>query len=547
MTRRTLLGVAVVLLIWLLWPLSSREWVIDGVDEESQEKRDYMEAERALGRRSGTPRVILIVADDLARTDVGRYGAEGRYAPVPTPWIDSIGEAGATFTQATATATICAPSRAAILTGRYQQRYGFELQPESRYARNQLEYLGFRYLIDTGHMRPVRGYGTPPRGELANQGLPANEVTLAELLRARGYATAAVGKWHLGYDEQFSPLARGFDQHYGFYEAYSLYAPIGTPGVVDTPLDDFSDRHMWSRERDGASAIVRNDEVVEEDEYLTFRFADEASDFIREHADDPFFLYVPFSAPHTPLQAPEEYVAEVDHIDDPARRTYAAMIATLDDAVGQILSTLDEEGIADETIVIFTSDNGGTSYLGVTDNGPFAGGKFTAFEGGMAVPLLMRYPDIIEAGTMVADPVSLLDVFPTVDAATRAEPVDRPPELSLDGVSLIPYLTGETKAAPHDTLYWRWLYNKAVRRGEWKLIVTEDGSPAVPEGERRVVLYNLRLDPAETTDLSADHPVLVADLLCGLSTWEAELASPLWPPVMHFWLDIHGRRWWFAI
>ena len=156
-----------------------------------------MDAERALGRRQGAPRVILIVADDLARTDVGRYGAAGGHAPVPTPWIDSIGDGGATFTQATATATVCAPSRAAILTGRYPQRFGFELQPQSRYARNQLEYLGFRHLIDTGHMRPVRGYGVPPRTDLADQGLPANEVTLAELLRARGYATAAVGKWHL--------------------------------------------------------------------------------------------------------------------------------------------------------------------------------------------------------------------------------------------------------------------------------------------------------------------------------------------------------------
>jgi arylsulfatase A-like enzyme len=563
--RAATLAAVVALLAWLLWPLTDHDWAIEGASEESPEKRRYLEAERVLGRARNAPRVILIVADDLARTDVSLYGARHGAAPVATPAIDSIGREGATFTQASATATICAPSRAGLLTGRYQQRYGFELQPHTRYARNRLEYLGFRYFVNTDPMSPVTGYGIPPRGAMANQGLPASEITLAELLRARGYQTSIVGKWHLGYDREFSPLNRGFDEHYGFYEAFSLFAPIGTPGIVDTPIDDFSDKHMWRQERGGHSAIVRNDVVVQEDEYLTFRFAEEASDYIREHADEPFFLYVPFSAPHTPLQAPEEYVERLAHIADPIRRTYAAMIATLDDAVADILETVEAEGIADETMIIFTSDNGGTSYLDVTDNGPLAGGKFTNFEGGTAVPFMIRHPAAIPERSVVDEPVSLLDVFATVDAATRAGSADqpgsavvaRPSSLALDGVNLIPHVqatpvAGEvsrdlTVGPIHDAIFFRSIYNKAVRAGRWKLIVTEDGAPDVPEGERRVELYNLEADPSEQVDVASQHPDVVADLLARLAAWEAELPDPKWPPVMHFWHDIWGKKRWFAI
>jgi arylsulfatase A-like enzyme len=545
--RRAMIVVAVTLLGWLLWPLSTKAWAIDEASDNGDEKARYLEAERALSRRPA-PRVIVIVADDLARMDVALYGGANGAAPVPTPAIDSIGHDGAVFNQASATATICAPSRAALLTGRYPQRFGFELQPHDQYARNRLEYLAFRYAIDTDPMRPVSGYGIPRRRELAEQGLPASEVTLAELLRARGYSTAAIGKWHLGYDLEFSPLERGFDQHFGFYEAFTLYAPIGTPGIVDTPIDDFSDKHMWSREREGASAIVRNDVVVEESEYLTFRFADLAAEYITDHAEEPFFLYLPFNAPHTPLQAPESYVRELDHIADPVRRTYAAMIAALDDAVGQVLQAVDDAGITEETLIVFTSDNGGTSYLGVTDNGPLAGGKFTNFEGGIAVPLMIRYPGQIDAGTVVNDPVSLLDIFATVDAATRPDDApERPPGMQLDGMDLIGFMNGSQDARPHDELYWRWFYNKAVRSGEWKLMVTEDGSPAVPAGERQVELYNLRLDPGEHNNVADDHPLVVAELLCRLSAWESGLAGPLWPPVMHFRQEIWGRERWFAI
>ncbi len=550
---------AAALLAWLLWPLSSRQWAIEEDEEALRLKDEYLEAQRAYAGRfrsrgsapvSPPPRIVLIVADDLALTDISRYNRAG---PVATPAIDGIGTDGATFTAAHATATICAPSRAALLTGRYQQRSGFELQPHDRYARNRLEYLAFRYAIDTDHMTPVAPAPIPDGEAIARQGLPPSEVTLADLVRARGYRTAAYGKWHLGLEEAYGPLERGFDEHYGFYEAFSLYSPADDPRIVDTPIDDFSDRHMWSTGRNGRAAIVHNDEVVEEDEYLTFRFAGLAADYIEANAEDPFFLYLPFSAPHTPLQAPQRYHDRFDAIDDPVRRTYAAMIAAFDDAVATVLDAIDDAGIADNTMVIFTSDNGGASYLGVTDNEPFAGGKFTTFQGGMAVPLMIRYPGVVEPGTVYAEPVSLLDVFATVDAATvdaatiPDAPTPRPGRLALDGVDLLPFLTGEADGRPADALYWRSGYNKAVRRGDWKLIVATERSPAVAEGSARYELYNLRRDPAERINVAAANPQIVADLLCRLNGWEGTLAEPLWPPVMHFWHDIWGRRLWFAI
>jgi len=545
------------LLGYLLLPLTSESWEIE--EEEIDAKLDYLAAERSLARRSAItrprPRVILIVADDLALVDISRYTGIAGAPNTPTPSIDRIGEEGATFTEAHATATVCAPSRAALLTGRYQQRFGFEVQPHTRYARSRLEYLVFRYLINTDPMRPMAPAAVPDAPAIAAQGLPHSQITLAELLSARGYATAAFGKWHLGYEREFSPLEFGFDEHYGFYEAFSLYGDRDDPTIVSTPIDDFSDRHMWRRGRDGASALVHNDSEVQDSDYLTFRLAELAEEYIDEHADEPFFLYLPFSAPHTPLQAPRDYWERFPEISDPVVRTYTAMIAALDDAVGRVLTAVDNAGIADDTIIVFTSDNGGTSYLGVTDNGTLAGGKFTTYQGGAAVPLLVRYPAKISPETVCAEPVSLLDVFATVDAATSdsgTAGTGRPPELALDGVDLV-RLTSEdapvtTTPPARGALFWRSFYNKAVRLGEWKLIVTEPGSPDIRPGEAaRHELYNLATDPGERHNVSDERPEIVEDLLRRLQTWESELAEPAWPPVMHFRHDIWGRKRWFAI
>lgn len=524
----------IAILAFLLWPLASREWAIR-FDEEAQrrkeaflteERRRIADAGDSARNRQTPPNVVLIVADDLSRNDVGFHG----HPIVRTPHMDALAAEGVTFTEATATTSICAPSRAALLTGRYQQRFGFEYQPHTRYPRNRLEYLVFRYLIDTSPMVPAPP-GPVPRGrDIARQGLPPSELTLAELLHARGYRTAAYGKWHLGYNaERFSPLEFGFDEHYGFYEAFSLYAPLDREDVVDVRIDDFSDRHMWSQGRSGPSAIVHNDVVVTESRYLTDVLADRAVSFIRDGAE-PFFLYLPFSAPHTPLQAPAEYWDLYPEVEDPVHRAYYAMISNLDSAVGEVLDALEESGVAENTLVILTSDNGGVSYLGVSDNGPLAAGKFSNFEGGLAVPLVMRLPGRLPAGSVVREPVSLLDIMPTVAAATGRRPAFPAP---LDGENLL--------AGPPDrsALFWRSGYNLAVRSGDWKLqIDRRDGSRW---------LYNLRRDPAESSDLSSRHPRQVERLRDLLGEWEAGLAEKRWPRVMDVFFDVHGRRHWFGI
>lgn len=491
--------------------------------------------------------MVIILADDLSIVDTSIYGGTA----VQTPHIDSIGEEGVVFTDASCTTAICAPSRVSLLTGRYQQRFGFELQPHDQYARNRLQYAAFRYFIDTDPMTPIGPSPIPRKRDLEDQGVPAEEIMLSELLLARGYSTAAFGKWHLGYDEQFSPLQRGFDEHYGFYEAFSIYAPLDDPSIINTPIDDFSDRHMWKRGRNGASAIVHNDEVVEEDEYLTFKFANLAAEYIHRKSDEPFFLYLPFNAPHTPLQAPEEYHRKFSYIDDPVRRTYNAMISALDDAVGIVLDAIEEAGITESTLVVFASDNGGVTYLNVTDNGPFAGGKFSTFQGGLSVPMMIRYPPAISPGTVYDRPVSLMDIFSTVEAVTRSTPgaSTAPPvfaEREIDGVNLLPFIREEATYEAHDALFWRSWYNYAVRQGPWKMLVQKTGAPGAKESDL-VYLYHIERDPYEKNNVAEAYPDIVKRLGILLDNWEAGLVDPRWPPVMHFYMDVWGKRYWFAI
>jgi len=424
-----------------------------------------------------------------------------------------------------------------MLTGRYQQRSGFEFQPHDRYARNRLEFLVFRYLVNTDPMVPIAPAPIPSSAARAAQGVSPGEVLLSELLSSRGYRTAVYGKWHLGYAPQSLPLARGFDTHFGFYEAFSLYADPDDPGIVNMPVDDFSDRHMWSQARTGWSAIVRDGVEVEEPEYLTFRFADLASDYIRENASEPFFLYLPFNAPHTPLQVPREYYESLEYIEDPIRRTYYAMISALDDAVGIVLDAVRDAGIEDSAMIVFASDNGGVTYLGVTDNGPYAGGKFSTFQGGLSVPMMIRYPGVIPAGTVYDEPVSLMDIHPTV--AARSGPLLD----GYDGVDLLPFVLGERGGRPHEALFWRSGYNAAVRSGPWKLIIQSEDTPG-GEAER---LYDLETDPYEHTDLAESYPVVAETLRAELSAWETTVQDPMWPPVMHFHMDVWGETYWFGI
>jgi arylsulfatase A-like enzyme len=479
------------------------------------------------------PNIILILADDLGKHEIGVYG--GIY--VPTPNIDRIALNGCLFTEGYASAAICAPSRAGLLTGSYQQRFGFEFQPHKKYPRSFFIRTFYKmFMRKENAWEFERASPLPSRQEVRQEGIPTDRNTIAELLKAEGYATGIIGKWHLGYYAPNLPNHRGFDYFFGFTEAFSLYAPEKNKEVVNAKTKEFTDRHIWNQGRSRHCAIRQNDKVVEADEYLTYRLAAEANLFMEQHRDEPFFLYVPFSAPHTPYQAPKKIYDTLTHIHDHNKRVYYAMIAALDEAVGSILDKVKDLGIEENTLIIFASDNGAATYLNVPDSAPLKGGKFTLFEGGINIPLMMQWKNRIAPQTVVHHPVSLLDIFPTVAAAAL---LSIPDETKPDGVNLLPYLSGKQLSAPHEALFWRSGYNRAIRKGNWKMIVDD----------RHFVLhlYDLANDKSEIKNLREQYPAIIDELFDELERWDSEMEKPRWPFVMNYRVIINGEEFRYAI
>jgi len=478
------------------------------------------------------PNIIVILTDDLGKNDISLYDKNG----VNTPNIDLLAEEGVVFTEAYATSAVCNPSRAGLLTGRYQQRFGNERQIMGRYARNKFEYFVFKHFINTYPMFLRDPWYSPPDDEMKKQGLPESEVSLFELMHAAGYRTACIGKWHLGYNEPFLPQNKSIDEFYGFYEAFSLYTPKSNRNIMNYKHKIFQEKHIRRQKRKGPCAIVHNGEVVEEKEYLTTKLAEEACRFIRQNEKNPFFLYVPFNAPHTPFQAPKSYYDRFPDVKDKNKRVYYAMIAALDDAVGEIMKQVKESGIEENTLIFFTSDNGGATYTGATDNGDLKGGKITHFEGGLNVPFVMKWKGTIPPGYQYHEPVSLMDIFTTAFSSCH---LPAPQDIPVDGVDLIPYLSGGKSQPPHEYLFWRTDFNKTVRNGRWKLIVnTRDNI---------LFLYDIEADKQERYDMKDKYPAIVEQLLTNLAEWESELKPPLWPAVMEYEEEIDGvkMRWAF--
>ena len=411
-----------------------------------------------------------------------------------------------------------------------------QLLTHDRYPRSRLEWWVARTFFSTHGWHTLAAPTAPTTADMLRQGVPPSELTLAELLRKHGYRTGIFGKWHLGFGPDVLPEKRGFETQYGFYDAFSLYGDPADPKLVGIRQSYFADRYQWWRGRSGGSAIRRDGAVVDEHEYLTAAIAREASAWITEHRDVPFFAYVPFNAPHAPLQAPREYVDRLSSIIDPDRRVYYGLVAALDDAVGEVLAAIDRAGVSERTLVVFLSDNGAASYTGIVDNAPLAGGKLTNFEGGVNVPFVLRWPARVGGARTYAAPVSTLDVFATIVQATGVElPTDRP----YDGVDLVPFVTGARAEEPHAALFWRAAGHRAVRAGSWKLI--SDTTTGVH------ALYDLSRDPFEHTDLAAREPERAAALEKMLAQWETTLAAPSWPPAMEYHFTIGGHDFVFPL
>jgi arylsulfatase A-like enzyme len=416
------------------------------------------------------PNLLVIVADDLGYADVGFQGCKD----IPTPNLDALAKSGVRCTSGYVSGPYCSPTRAGFLTGRYQQRFGHEFNP----------------------------------GDGDNIGLPTTETTTADRLKAAGYVTGWVGKWHLGSAPKFHPAQRGFDETFGFLGGAHAY---------------FAAR--------GGAPILRATETVQEKDYLTDAFAREAVAFLDRHKKDPFFLYLAFNAVHTPMQATEDRLKQFDTIADRRRQTYDAMTLAMDEAVGKVLGKLRAEGLEENTLIFFFSDNGGPTMVGTTinasSNAPLRGSKRTTLEGGIRVPFVVSWKGTLPAGATYDKPVIQLDVLPTALAAAGAE---AKPEWKLDGVNLLPYLAGKDAGTPHDALYWRFGEQRAIRQGDWKLVQYD---PAVDGDKGKttpIKLYNLARDIGETDDLVAKEPEKVKELEAAWGKWNAQLVKPLWGP-----------------
>lgn len=468
--------------------------------------------------KSERPNIVVIVADDLGYNGLSYQGGD-----IETPRIDSLAKSGVRFTSGYVSCPVCSPTRAGLMTGRYQQRFGHEFNPGS------------------------------PSDATVTLGLPSSEVTIADRLRAAGYTTGMFGKWHLGQTRERLPLSRGFDEFLGF--------PGGAHAYLKSGLGT-------------KNPILRGFEPVDEKEYLTDAFTREAVAFINRHArdDKPFFVYLPYNAVHTPMDTTDKYLQRFTQIKDPLRRKHAAMLAAMDDGVGEVVAALQKNNLEERTLIFFFSDNGGPTRSNTSSNKPLRGFKGQVLEGGIRVPFLASWKGQIPAGKVDDRPVIQLDIMPTaVAAAGGTMPTDR----QIDGVNLLPYLTGPKAEVPHEALFWRMGPQTAVRKGDWKLIRvaagSADGTPAEARRAKRrpaaaagnaappainrraarrqqaaantkaadrgvagvgapgsIQLYNLARDIHEDKNLAAEHPDKVKELTAALDAWEKQLIKPLW-------------------
>ena len=458
----------------------------------------------SLSADDGRPNIIVFFADDLG---YGELGCQGN-PEIPTPYIDSIAESGVRFTAGYVAGPNCSPSRAGLLTGRTPTRFGYEFNPIG--ARNEDPEIG----------------------------LPIKEVTIAETLQDAGYTTGLIGKWHQGGGAAYHPFRHGFDEFFGFTHEGHYFVPPPWKGVTTMlrrkSLPDGSkgrwvgekglsySTHMKSNEPDydANNPIVRGGQPVVETEYLTDAFTREAVSFIDRHDDKPFFLYLAYNAVHSPLQGADKYMKKFAHIEDVHRRIFAAMLANMDDSVGAVMSQLRKSGLEENTLVFFLSDNGGPTRELTSSNLPLRGEKGQMYEGAIRVPYMVQWKGKIPAGKVYHQPVSSFDIYATAVANSAGVTV---PE-QVEGVDLVPFLTGEDRGRPHETLFWRQGGKAAMRHGDWKIVRM---GKRLQAGRAKWELYDLSKDISEQTNLADAQPEILSELIARWNEMNSEMADPL--------------------
>ncbi|WP_343329617.1 sulfatase-like hydrolase/transferase [Polaribacter staleyi] len=415
--------------------------------------------------------IVFLFADDAGYFDFGFQGSK----TFSTPNLDKLASEGMIFKEAYTTAAVCGPSRAGFLTGRYQQRFGFEENNVPGYMSESSKLLG------------------------DDMGLPLKEKTIADHLGKLGYKSIVLGKWHMGNADRYHPLYRGFDEFYGFRGGARSFFPLTQKQAINKKEDRLEKGYKVFKEPS---------------KYLTYDLADEACDFIDRNKKNPFFMYVSFNAVHSPMQATPEDLAKIKGLTG-KRKILAAMTLALDKACGQILKKLKDEGLEKNTMIIFSNDNGGPDGTH-TCNFPLSGCKSNNLEGGIRVPFVLKYPSVIKPGSEYSKPISMLDMLPTFVnvAGGNASKIK-----DIDGVDLLPYVTGKNNADPHKMLYWKKENRGIIRKGDWKLLRFPD---------RPAELYNISKDISENNNLAYKYPEKVKELFTDLFEWEGELERPLW-------------------
>ncbi|MEL6860318.1 MAG: sulfatase-like hydrolase/transferase [Pseudomonadota bacterium] len=473
-------------------------------------------AEASVPLSERPPNIVFILLDDFGYNDLSTFGGGVADGLVPTPNIDRLAADGAIYSQAYAGTGTCAPSRAMLMTGRYPTRTGFEFTPTPN---------GMSRVIAT----IANGRDRSPLPDIAlnpatredalpyeDQGLPGSEITIAELLQEQDYHTVHIGKWHLGRRKDFAPNAQGFDE--SLLMQSGLFLAEDDPNVVNAKLEqDPIDRFLWAAMQYAAS--FNGGEPFEPGGYLTDWWTDESLRVIEANKNRPFFLYLAHWAPHTPLQATKEDYEAVGDIEPHRLRVYAAMIHALDRSVGRVMDKLEAEGLAENTIIVLSSDNGGAGYVDLPNiNAPYRGWKITLFEGGIRVPMFVKWPARISPGTVVDTPVAHIDLLPTLAAAAGAPlPTDR----VIDGRNILPAATGEGEIErPNDALFWSSGTYRVVRAGRWKL--------QTDSVQDKTWLFDLANDPTEQTNLADENPSKLAELQALIDAHYAEAVEPLY-------------------
>ena len=496
----------------IIWALPTVVNFINPVQDNIPTKWPEGPLER-LDQNDSRPNIILILADDMGYNDISLHNGGAADGTLETPHIDSLAKNGVWFNKGYAANATCAPSRASIMTGRYATRFGFEFTPVPDLGQLVVRWLAeeddgkLRARIDNEIARNLPSF--------MDQGMPSDQITIAEILKTQGYYTAHIGKWHLGHSSGMSPLDQGFDDSLSLAGAY--YLPEDHPDVVNAKFETSIDKMVWSG---GQYAARFNDSnYFTPDKYVTDYYTDEAIKVIEKNKNRPFFLYLSHWAIHNPLQAIRSDVEQMSHMSGHNLKVYSGMIRALDRSVGEIIRTLKELNIYGRTLIFFTSDNGGANYIELEDiNKPFRGWKISFFEGGIRVPFILSWPDQIDPGLKFDKPVHHFDIFSTIASAANVKiPMDR----KIDGVDLMPYIKGEKLANPHQTLFWRSGNHQAVLHENWKYLISKK------EGTKW--LFDTDQDPLERNNLININPEKTLQIESLLAMFNSEQANPLYP------------------